>query len=102
MVYKIVWTLKALQTYESNMLYLEAAWSEKEIKKFALLVEKKLSLLSKQPLIGTARNKKQQNIRYTVLHKRVSLIYRINNRRKEIELLVFWNNFQNPARIRAK
>lgn len=63
MVYKIVWTLKALQTYESNMLYLEAAWSEKEIKKFALLVEKKLSLLSKQPLIGTARNKKQQNIR---------------------------------------
>lgn len=60
MVYKIVWTLKALQTYLENMYYLETAWTEKEVKKFALTVEKKVSVLSKQPGIGSPRNQKQQ------------------------------------------
>lgn len=102
MVYKIVWTVKALQTYLNNMLYLETAWTAKEIKGFALIVEKKLLALSKQPGIGTARNKKQQNIRYVVLHKRVSLIYRIKTAKKEIELLRFWNTYQNPRKLKVK
>ena len=102
MVYKIVWTLKALETYLANMLYLETAWTNKEVTRFALLVEKKLLVLSKQPRIGSPRNKQQHNIRHTVLHKRVSLIYRIKTNKKEIELLRFWNNYQNPLRLKAK
>jgi plasmid stabilization system protein ParE len=78
MVYKIVWILKALQTYIENMNYLETDWTEKEVKKFAFTVEKKISVLSKQPGIGSPRNKKQQDIRHTVLYKRMSLIYRVN------------------------
>ena len=62
MVYKIVWTFNALQTYMENMRYLETAWTEKEVKKFALMVEKKVSVLLKQPGVGSPRNKKQQNI----------------------------------------
>jgi hypothetical protein len=50
MVYKIVWTVKALQTYVKNMLYLETAWTPKEVKDFALIVEKKLTTLTKQPV----------------------------------------------------
>ena len=84
------------------MDYLAKKWTVREVKNFALTVEKKLLLLTKQPLIGSSKNYKQQNIRHTVLHKRVSLIYRINNRKKEIELLRFWNTYQNPARLKAK
>lgn len=102
MVYKIVWTLKALQTYVDNMHYLQTRWTEREAKNFAVTVEKKLLVLSRQPGIGSPRNKKQQNIRHTVLHKRVSLIYRINNRKKEIELLRFWNTYQHPSKLKAK
>ncbi|HRO47865.1 type II toxin-antitoxin system RelE/ParE family toxin [Agriterribacter sp.] len=102
MVYKVVWTLKALQTYIENMHYLETAWTEKEVKKFAFTVEKKVSVLSKQPGIGSPRNKKQQNIRHTILYKRVSLIYRINSKEKEIELLRFWNTYQNPSKLKEK
>jgi plasmid stabilization system protein ParE len=102
MVYKIVWTVKALQSYVNNMLYLETAWTLKEVKDFALTVEKKLLALSKQPGIGSARNKKQQNIRHLVLHKRVSLIYRIKTVKKEIELLRFWNTYQNPRKLKVK
>ena len=102
MVFKIVWTTKALQTYTDNMYYLQTAWTEKEVKKFAVTTEKKLSALSKQPGIGAPRNKKQQNIRHTVLHKRVSLIYRINNKKLQIELLRFWNTYQHPSKLKAK
>ena len=100
MVFKISWTPKALQTYVDNMQYLQTAWTEKEVNNFAITVEKKLALLSKQPGIGTPRNKRQQNIRYTLLHKRVSLIYRINKVKGEIELLRFWNTYQNPGKLR--
>jgi plasmid stabilization system protein ParE len=102
MVYKIVWTLKSLQTYLENIHYLDTAWAKEDVKKFVQTVEKKLFTLSKQPGIGSPRNKKQQNIRYTVLHKRVSLIYRINNRKKEIELLRFWNTYQHPSKLKSK
>jgi plasmid stabilization system protein ParE len=71
MVFKIVWTLKSLQTYLENMHYLQTAWTEKEVGNFALTVEKKLSSLSKNPGIGAPRSKRQQNIRYTVLHKAI-------------------------------
>jgi plasmid stabilization system protein ParE len=102
MVYKVNWTLKALESYISNIKYLESAWTEKEVKNFAALVEKKINLLSRQPEIGTSRNKKQVNIRHTVLHKRVSLIYRVKPQKKEIELLLFWNTYQHPSKLKAK
>lgn len=49
MVYRIVWSLKALESYLSTMKYLEEFWTVKEVKNFASLVEKKLNLLSKEP-----------------------------------------------------
>ena len=102
MVYQVVWTLKALESYISNMKYLEKAWTEKEVNRFAALVEKKIKLLSVQPGIGTSRNKKQLHTRHTVLHKRISLIYRVKPQKKEIELLLFWNTYQHPSRLKAK
>lgn len=94
--------MKALDTYLDNMWYLETMWSEKEIKQFALLTEQKIISISHNPGIGSSRNKKNKNIRHTVLHKRVSLIYRVNNRKKQIELLLFWNTWQNPSKLKAK
>ena len=102
MVYKIVWTLKSLDTYLENMDYLNTAWTKEEVRKFALTVEKRLFILSKQPGIGSPAYKKQQDIRHTVLHKRVSLIYRINNKKREIELLRFWNTYQHPSKLKSK
>ena len=56
MVYKIVWTLKALDSYVANMQYLEKAWTNKGIRNFAVTVEKKLLVLSKQPGIGSPKD----------------------------------------------
>jgi plasmid stabilization system protein ParE len=64
-----VWTLKALQTYAGNMEYLEKKWTAKEVKNFALTVEKKLLVLSNQPTIGSPKNKRQHNIRHRYFTK---------------------------------
>jgi plasmid stabilization system protein ParE len=102
MVYKVSWTAKALESYISNIKYLESKWTEREIKKFIIAVEKKIKNLSSQPGIGSSRNKKQRNIRHSVIHKRVSLIYRYKPVKKEVELLRFWNTYQNPKRLKVK
>jgi plasmid stabilization system protein ParE len=102
MVYKISWTPKALESYISNIKYLETEWTESEIKKFIATVEKKIKTLSGQPGIGSPWNKKQPNIRHTVIHKRVSLIYRCKPMKKEVELLFFWNTYQNPKKLKVK
>lgn len=82
------------------MQYLEAIWPEKVMIDFAKSVEKKLITLSEQPNIGSSRNKQQQNLRHTVLHKRVSLIYRVKPTKKQIELLRFWNSYQHPSKLK--
>ena len=96
---KIVWSQKAIQSFDANIEYLQINWTDKEIRNFVELVDKKILLLSKQPQIGSIRNIKHQHIRTTLVHKRISLIYRYKSTRKEIELLLFWNTAQNPKKI---
>ena len=102
MVCKITWLPRALKTYVSNIEYLEAVWTEKEIKTFINLTEKKIENISSHPNIGRATNKSNRNIRLTLIHKRVALIYRYIRSRNEIELMVFWNTYQNSGKMKLK
>lgn len=99
---QINWTNRAWQTYIANIDYLEKSWTVKEISNFVLLVDKKLTNLSKHPRIGSSRNKKYPNIRYTVVHKRILLVYKHKPLKNEIDLLVFWNTWQNPRKLKVK
>ncbi|MBP6431077.1 MAG: hypothetical protein KA319_04865 [Ferruginibacter sp.] len=50
---KINWTNRAWLTYESNIEYLQFAWTPKEVSNFVLLVDKRLNNLAKNPKIGS-------------------------------------------------
>jgi hypothetical protein len=39
MVRKIIWLPRAIQTYISNIEYLQTNWTEKEVEHFKVLVE---------------------------------------------------------------
>ena len=99
MVYEITWTHKAVDSYARNMLYLEQAWTQKETDLFIALLQKKLEVVSRHPYLGSPRSKKDHNIRFTILNKRVMLVYKVKNRKKQIELLLFWNTYQHPKKI---
>jgi plasmid stabilization system protein ParE len=102
MVCKIIWLPRALKTYISNIQYLEANWTKKEIENFKVLVDKKIENISHHPKLGSARSKDTPHIRFTLIHKRVALIYKYKPSRNEIELMVFWNTYQNPRKIKLK
>ncbi len=98
MVQKIVWSPLAAQTYISNIEYLQKEWTQKEIEKFTAATERKLNLLKLQPDIGVITHKRN-HVRKTPIVKRILLIYRYKKRKGEIELLRFFNTWQNPKKM---
>ncbi len=99
MVYKIIWQPTALRTYIRNIEYLETAWTEKEVKRFIGLVEKKLESISRMPRLGILTGKRN-NVRRVVIHKRIVLFYKHKPLKGEIDLLLFWNTYQEPGRLK--
>jgi len=99
MVYEIVWQPTAIRTYIRNIEYLEETWTKKEVDYFIGLVEKKLESISRIPQLGTMTGRRK-NVRKVVIHKRVILFYRHKPLKGEIELLLFWNTYQNPGRLK--
>ena len=93
--YKVIWSPKAKLTYFSIIEYLDGNWTEKEIKSFVVRTEEIINHISQFP----------EHFPYTkandtfkcVLIPQISLFYRL--RQSQIELLIFWDNRQNPAKL---
>jgi plasmid stabilization system protein ParE len=98
MVQMIIWSTKAIETFEQNIQYLKSVWTEKEVDKFTSETKRKLILLTAQPYIGNITNRRL-NIRKTLIGKRILLIYRYTPGNGEIELLLFFNTWQDRKKI---
>ncbi len=92
--YKIVWTDCALDELAGTIEYLEKYFTEKELKKLAREIEKKLNLISENPLIFPVSDK--INLRKVVVEKYNTLYYRIKE--EGIEIISFFSNRQSPAK----
>jgi plasmid stabilization system protein ParE len=99
MNYSIIWSPSALKTFEGRIDYLRRNWTEREITNFTKRVKEYLETLKEEPLIGKQTGKRKHSYIGLVI-KEVSLIYRVKPIKKEIELLVFFDNRQNPKKIR--
>lgn len=94
---KIVWTPRAIKTFDKRIAYLEKHWTEREIVKFTSRVNEYLALLQFQPLMY----RKSTRLKHThvgVIIKQVSLVYRIKPKSENIELIAFIDNRQNPKK----
>lgn len=91
--YKIFWTDNALNELEEVYNFLEQYWTEKEIKKLSLQIEKTIQLVSQNPYIFQA-SEEGFHIRRVVILKLNSMYYRINN--NTVEILSFFQNRKNP------
>lgn len=95
---EIRWTPNARFGYHRIIEFLESAWTIREIQTFILLVEKALSQIKENPFMFEASEKKK-NIRKGFITRHISLYYRINPKKKEIELLAFWDNRQDNSKL---
>jgi plasmid stabilization system protein ParE len=99
MSFSITWMPEAFKTFDDRMDYLKIHWTDKEIIKFQNRVKEYLDLLKDEPYIGKKAGK-VRNVYVGLIIKPVSLIYRVKPLNKEIELLLFVDNRQDPKKIR--
>lgn len=94
----LVWSPQAKIDYWKNIEYLEINWTENEVINFINTVDKNLELL----LSGIPIYKKTdyRNIFSVPILRQITLFYRIKN--DEIQLLRFWNNYQDINNLKLE
>ena len=99
MVPEVIWLKGARITFDNEITYLSMNFDDWVVLRFIDIVFKKIDLLKMDPRIGKPSTKKA-NFYKTVVNERIVLIYKFKPRKKEIELIVFWNTLQNPKRLK--
>ena len=95
MAYSVKWSPESEITYAHILNYLTENWSQKEVESVMDRTEEVISFITRNPKQYVYS--KTKNAYRAVLTKQVSLFYRIQS--KEVELLLFWDNRQDPASL---
>lgn len=92
--YKIHWTDNALDELAKTIGYLQENFTDKEIRKLALNIERTVELISRNPNIFSKSEFK--GTYKIVILKYNTLYYQV--RENSIEILSFFSNRQNPTK----
>lgn len=95
---RLRWTPKARRSYTEILNYLDTHWTEKEIKIFIAKVDHLLELIRHNPELGE-ESKKKRSVRKILITKHNTLYYRVKSNKKELQILVFWDNRQDPGNL---
>lgn len=93
--YKFFWTDFALEELSQTISYLELNFTDKEIQKLAVNLEKILNLISENPNSFPVSDIKKEVHRVVIL-KYNTMYYRVKN--ETVEILSFFSNRQNPKK----
>lgn len=96
---EIIWSAKAKITFFKVLDYLDKNWTKKEIRQFILRTELVLNTIKKNPGIFPVSSK-QKNIRKAIVDKNNSFFYEVDSYKQKIYLLTFFDNRQNPERLK--
>lgn len=99
MAYKIIWSPEAIDSFDSIIDYLRSRFTEREVAKFVNIVNRRLLLIEKFPQTA-GKVSKTSGRRKAVIHKRTILIYKILERKRTAELLIFFDTRQYPRRLK--
>jgi plasmid stabilization system protein ParE len=98
MIYKIEWKTIATYSYFNEINFILSKWNEIEVQKFQDLVYDFLAILAKTPEIGIFKS--EYNCYLLVISKQTTLYYKIIEDKSQIDLILFWNNKQNPIHLK--
>jgi len=94
---QIIWSVEADFTFNKELDFIYSKWTINEVNNYIYLVEKFIDSLKKGVLKGKVLN---NNMRSFVISKQTTLFFTYNEDRKVIKLLLFWNNTQNPKKLK--
>ena len=93
--YNIISSELATKTYLQNIEYLEEFWSKKEVIRFIKKVDEVISIIKVVPETFKIYN---SSIHQIEIVNQITLFYQIKN--ENVELLLFFNNYQNPQLLK--
>lgn len=95
---KVTWTPRAIKSFNKIIDFLSESRTKKEIESFADQTDKVIERITENPYMFIA-TEKRKNVRRGLIGRLVSVFYRVKPRKKEIELLRFHDNRQDPKKI---
>jgi plasmid stabilization system protein ParE len=98
-ILSIQWTERAKSTFNNIISYLETEWTEKEVSKFINRTQKVLETLKRYPEMCRP-SQKRKDVRIAILNKHTQMVYHFKPRKKQLEILLFWNPKLNPAKFK--
>jgi hypothetical protein len=97
-MFQVNWTEDAEITFASNIKYLQNDWNDVVIDNFLYRVDEVIEKISANPK-QYILYKKRKAIYRCVVTEQIVLYYKILDN-LTIDLLVFWNVYQNPKRLK--
>jgi plasmid stabilization system protein ParE len=95
----IKWADEAKITFDKNINYLQEEWTDKEIRNFMKQTNNILSRITAYPEMYS-QSAKNPKVRKASINKYIVLYYRYYSSKKEVILLTFWHNKQDPKRLK--
>ena len=95
MPFTIFWSTEAELSYQSILEYLQAEWTEREIKNFIKRTDDVLEFIQENPSIY---QRVKANTFKAVLSRQVALYYKIDGWR--VILQYFWDTRQDPNNLK--
>jgi plasmid stabilization system protein ParE len=95
---RIIWMPRALRSFFQVYDFAKTNQGEKQAQDLAQKARENISLIVSQPYMFPAYDKRKY-LRKAFITKFVSMFYRVKPRKKEIELLKFHDNRQDPKKI---
>jgi plasmid stabilization system protein ParE len=93
---EIVWSDDALSDYHQNIDYLLKDWSIDVASEFVEDVEASIELIKTHPALYPLTD--YNKIRRAIINKQITLFFTVSD--KGIYLIRFWNNYQNPQKLK--
>jgi plasmid stabilization system protein ParE len=96
--YEITWSKRADLSLRKTFDYLVENWTEKELKSLSKEIEKTIMLMGKNPQLFQKTG--VPNVRRAVVKKLNSIFFHVDESSKQITVVSFFDNRQNPKKNR--
>jgi len=95
--FKLIWSEESLNNLKSIIDFLEIRWTNREIKRFAQLLDRQINLIKINPHLYP-ESEYSEGLRKSVLTKQVTIYYRIVQ--NEIHIISLFDSRQYPGKIK--
>ena len=94
-MYQILWQTQALTQFSELLYYLDTTYSPSVGEQLLNEVNRKVALLASNPFIYR-KTKRKAHVRRCLVNHHTVLYYQVNESKKTVRLLTFWDSRRNP------